>query len=78
MSIYNVVLDKEQIDVLKRSCIKNMLDNTRKMDDILLRHLHSNDYNLLEDKQYIKIYLELATQKADLEYFDVISKGMSK
>lgn len=78
MSIYNVVLDKEQIDVLKRSCIKNMLDNTRKMDDILLRHLHSNDYNLLEDKQYIKTYLELATQKADLEYFDVISKGMSK
>ena len=78
MSIYNVVLDKEQIDVLKRSCIKNMLDNTRKMDDILLRHLHSNDYNLLEDKQYIKTYLELATQKADLEYFDVISKGIGK
>lgn len=78
MSIYNVVLDKEQIDVLKRSCIKNMLDNTRKMDDILLRHLHSDDYNLLEDKRYIKTYLELATQKAHLEYFDVISKGMSK
>ena len=55
MSIYNVVLDKEQIDVLKRSCIKNMLDNTRKMDDILLRHLHSDDYNLLEDKNTLKL-----------------------
>ena len=78
MSIYNVILDKEQIDVLKRSCIKNMLDNSRKMDDILLRHLHSDDYNLLEDKQYIKTYLELATQKAYLEYFDAVSKGMDK
>lgn len=78
MSIYNVILDKEQIDVLKRSCIKNMLDNTRKMDDILLRHLRSDDYNLLEDKQYIKTYLELATQKAQLEYFDGVSKGMDK
>lgn len=78
MSIYNVMLDKEQIDVLKRSCIKNMLDNTRKINDILLRHLHSEDYNLLEDKQYIKIYLELATQKAHLEYFYAISKGMDK
>lgn len=78
MSIYNVMVDKEQIDVLKRSCIKNMLDNTRKMDDILLRHLHSDDYNLLEDKQYIKTYLELATQKAHLEYFDAVSKGMDK
>lgn len=78
MSIYNVMLDKEQIDVLKRSCIKNMLDNTRKMDDILLRHLHSNDYNLLEDKQYIKTYLELDTQKVHLEYFDAVSKGMGK
>ena len=67
MSIYNVMLDKEQIDVLKRSCIKNILNNTRKMDDILLRHLASNDYNLLEDKQYIKTYVELATQKAQLE-----------
>lgn len=78
MSIHNVILDKEQIDVLKRSCIKNMLDNTRKMDDILLRHLRSDDYNLLEDKQYIKTYLELATQKARLEYFDAVSKGMDK
>lgn len=78
MSIYNVMIDKEQIDVLKRSCIKNMLDNTRKMDDILLRHLHSNDYNLLEDKQYIKTYLELDTQKVHLEYFNEVSKGMDK
>lgn len=78
MSIYNVMIDKEQIDVLKRSCIKNMLDNTRKMDDILLRHLHSNDYNLLEDKQYIKTYLELDIQKVHLEYFDEVSKGMDK
>ena len=78
MSIYNVMIDKEQIDVLKRSCIKNMLDNTHKMDDILLRHLHSNDYNLLEDKQYIKTYLELDTQKVHLEYFDAVSKGMDK
>lgn len=30
MSIYNVIIDKEQINVLKRSCIKNLLDNTRK------------------------------------------------
>nr|DAV18475.1 MAG TPA: SEC14-like protein 2 synthesis, squalene, 2,3-oxidosqualene, SEC14-like [Caudoviricetes sp.] len=78
MSIYNVMLDKEQIDVLKRSCIKSMLDNTRKMDDILLRHLHANDYNLSDDKQYIKTYLEFATQKAQLEYFDAISKGKDK
>ena len=78
MSIYNVTLDKEQIDVLKRSCIKNMLDNTQKMGDILLRHLASNDYNLLEDKKYIKTYLELATQKAQLEYFNMVSKGMDK
>ena len=78
MSIYNVMIDKEQIDVLKRSCVKNMLDNTRKMDDILLRHLHSNDYNLLEDKQYIKTYLELDTKKVHLEYFDAVSKGMDK
>lgn len=78
MSIYNVMIDKEQIDVLKCSCIENMLDNTRKMDDILLRHLHSNDYNLLEDKEYIKTYLELDTQKAHLEYFDAVSKGMDK
>ena len=74
----NVVLNKEQIDVLKRSCIKSMLDNTRKMDDILLRHLHSNDYNLLEDKQYIKTYLELDTQKMHLEYFDAVSEGMNE
>ena len=78
MSIYNVMIDKEQIDVLKRSCIKNMLDNTHKMDDILLRHLHSNDYNLLEDKQYIETYLELDTQKVHLEHFDAVSKGMDK
>lgn len=78
MSIYNVMIDKEQIDVLKRSCIKDMLDNTRKMDDILLRHLHSDDYNLLEDKQYFKAYLELDTQKMNLEYFDAISKAMDK
>lgn len=78
MSICNVMLDKEQIDVLKRSCIKSMLDNTRKMDDILLRHLHANDYNLFEDKQYIKTYLEFDTQKAQLEYFDRVSKGMDK
>ena len=78
MSIYNVILDEEQIDVLKRSCIKSMLENTRKMDNILLRHLSSNDYNLLEDKQYIKTYLEIATQKAHLEYFDAMSKGMDE
>lgn len=78
MSIYNVMLDKEQIDVLKRSCIKSMIDNTRKMDNILLRHLASNDYNLLEDKKYIKTYLELATQKAQLEYFDRVSKDIDK
>lgn len=78
MSIYNVMIDKEQIDVLKRSCIKSMLGNTRKMDEILLRHLASNDYNLFEDKQYMKTYLELATQKAQLEYFNRISKDMDK
>lgn len=66
MSICNVMLDKEEIDVLRRSCIKNMLDNTQKMGDILLRHLASNDYNLLEDKKYIKTYLELATQKSSV------------
>ncbi len=78
MSIYNVIIDKEQINVLKRSCIKNLLDNTRKMDDILLTHLKSNDYNLLEDKDYQKIYLELATQRASLKYFDEVSKRIDK
>lgn len=78
MSIYNVIIDKEQINVLKRSCIKNMLDNTRKMGNILLRHLSSNNYDLLEDKDYQKIYLELANQKASLEYFNAISKSTDK
>lgn len=78
MSFYNVIIDKEQINVLKHSCIKNLLDNTRKMDDILLTHLKSNDYNLLEDKDYQKIYLELATQRASLKYFDEVSKRIDK
>ena len=78
MSIYNVIIDKEQINVLKRSCIKSLLDNTRKMDNILLEHLRSNDYNLLEDKEYQKTYLELVTQKTNLEYFDKVSKSIDK
>lgn len=48
------------------------------MDDILLTHLKSNDYNLLEDKDYQKIYLELATQRASLKYFDEVSKRIDK
>lgn len=78
MSIYRVMLDKEQIDELKRLCIKNLLDNSRKMDDILLRHLHANDYNLLDDKQYMKTYLALATHKTNLEYFNAVSKNMDE
>lgn len=74
----NVILDREQIDSLKRFCIQNLLDNTRKMDDILLRHLRNNDYDLFDDKQYMKTYLELATHKANLEYFNAVSKNMDK
>lgn len=72
MSIYNVILDKEQIDVLKCSCIKNMLDNTRKMDNILLRHLRSDDYNLLEDKQYIK---NLSRTRYSKSAFRILRRG---
>ncbi len=78
MSIYSVIIDKKQLNVLKRSCIKSLLDNTRKMDNILLEHLRSNDYNLLEDKEYQKTYLELVTQKTNLEYFDKVSKSIDK
>lgn len=78
MSFYNVILDKEQINVLKRSRIQLMLDNTRKMEDILQRHLSSGDYNLSEDKNYVKVSLAIDTQTIELEYLDAVSKSTDK
>lgn len=69
-----VLLSEDQIDVLRHSCMQDMLDSIRKMDDILRIHLKSSNYNLLEDKKYTKAYLEFLTKETELEYFNRITK----
>lgn len=69
-----VLLSEDQIDVLKHSCMQDMLGSIRKMDDILRIHLKSSNYNLLEDKKYTKAYLEFLTKETELEYFNRITK----
>lgn len=69
-----VLLSEDQIDVLKQSCMLDMLDSIRKMDELLRIHLKSSNYNLLEDKKYTKAYLEFLTKKTELEYFNRITK----
>ena len=68
-----VLLSKDQIDLLKHSCMQSMLDSIQKMDEILLIHLKSSNYNLLEDKRYAKAYLEFLTKNTELEYFNKVS-----
>lgn len=70
----DVPLTKDQVDVLKRSCVQSMLDSVRKMDEILVRHLKSSDYDLSKDKTYLKWRIEFETQRSELDYFNEVSK----
>lgn len=71
-----VLISKDQVDILRRSCVQGMLTNTQKMEEILLTHLSSSNYNLSEDKGYEKAYSEFIDNKIGLEYFNEIIKGL--
>lgn len=71
-----VEVTKDQVDILRRSCVQGMLTNTQKMEEILLTHLSSSNYNLSEDKRYKKAYSEFVDNKIDLEYFNELIKGL--